>query len=75
MAAELADCNPGVRARGLVHTAVMQRLPVDLMISTDIGFDHLEGIDRLDPACIEEGQGAIPTADEDFSSGAVPAAA
>ena len=71
LAAELADRHPGISARDLVHVAVIQRLGINRIISADTDFDRLEGIDRLDPARIEEWQGAIPTADEDSGSGAL----
>ena len=65
LATELADRHPGVRARDLVHAAVMQRLGTDRINSADTDFDHLEGIDRLNPARIEEWEGPILTADGD----------
>ena len=65
LAAELADRHPGVSARHLVHKAVMQRLGAERIITADADFDRLEGIDRLDPARIEEWQGSILTAEED----------
>ena len=68
LATELADRHPGVSARDLVHTAVMQRLRIGHIISADTDFDRLEGIDRLDPARIEEWQVGILTAEEDSSS-------
>ena len=43
----------------------MQRLRVSRIISADTDFDRLEGIQRLDPARIEEWEDFIPTADED----------
>ena len=55
----------GVSARDLVHTAVMQRLGVERIVSADTDFDRLERIDRLDPASIEEWQGSILAAEED----------
>ena len=67
LAAELADRYTGVSARDLVHAAVMQRLGVDRIISADTDFDRLEGMDRLDPARLEEWQGAVLAADEDSS--------
>ena len=54
LATELADLHPGVSARDLVHAAVMKRLNVDLIISADTDFDRLGGINRLDPAHIDE---------------------
>ena len=65
LAAESAGRHPGVSARDLVHTAVMQRLGISRIISADTDFNRLEGIDRLDPALIEEWQDAILTAAED----------
>ena len=70
LATELADLHPGVSARDLVHASVMQRLGIDRIVSADTDFDRLEGIDRLDPARIEEWQGAILTTEEDSNSGA-----
>lgn len=67
LAAELADRHSRVSARDLVHAAVMQRLGVDYIISADTDFDHLEGIERLDPARIEEWLGTILVAYENSS--------
>ena len=39
----------GVRARDLLHAAVMQNNEVSTIISTDVHFDRVEGITRLDP--------------------------
>ena len=64
LAAELADRHPDVSARDLVHAAVMQRLGAGRIISADADFDRLEGIDRLDPARIQEWEGSILTTDE-----------
>ncbi len=50
LAARLADTVAGADARDLLHAAVMQRLGVTRIISTDRGFDGIEGITRLDPA-------------------------
>ena len=50
LAGSLADRHPEVSARDLVHTAVMQRLGVDRIISSDADFDRLPGVTRLDPA-------------------------
>ena len=50
----LADQYPHLDARDLVHAAVMQRLGVTQIVSTDGGFDHIEGIERLDPMLVEE---------------------
>ena len=68
LATELADRHLGVSARDLVHAAVMQRLGVSRVISADTDFDRLEGIERLDPARIEEWKDSIPTAYEDSGS-------
>ena len=58
-ASQLADRNPDVSARDLVHAAVMQRLGTNRIISADTDFDHLAGIDRLDPAHIGEWESSI----------------
>ena len=65
LATELADRHPGVSARDLVHAAVMRRLGVSRIISADTDFDRLEGIDRLDPARIEDWEDSIPDVNED----------
>ena len=65
LAVELADRHPGVSARDLVHTAVMQRVGVSRIISADTDFDRPDGIQRLDPARIEEWEDYISTAVED----------
>jgi predicted nucleic acid-binding protein len=53
-AAELADRYPRLDARDLLHTAVMHRLGVRLIVSADTKFDSVAGIERLDPIKIEE---------------------
>ena len=64
LATELADHHSEVSARDLVHAAVMQRLGVDYIISAGTDFDHLEGIERLDPARVEEWLGTTLAAYE-----------
>lgn len=51
-AASLADSHSGLQARDLVHAAVMQRLGISQIVSTDTGFDRLPDVERLDPAKI-----------------------
>ena len=58
-ASELADSHPGVSARDLVHSAVMQRLGVVRIISADTDFDSLEDVNRLDPARVGEWEHSI----------------
>ncbi len=58
-ASQLADRNPGVSARDLVHAAVMQRLGTNRIISADTDFDRLAGIDRLEPAHVREWESSI----------------
>ena len=48
-AANLADLDKDVSARDLVHAAVMRRLGIERIISSDTDFDRLPGITRLDP--------------------------
>ena len=54
LAARLADRQPGISARDLVHAAVMQRMGTDRIISVDTDFDRLPGITRLDPLRVDE---------------------
>ena len=58
-ASELADHHRHVSARDLVHAAVMQRLGTSRIVSADTDFDHLPGIDRLDPAHLAEWESSI----------------
>ena len=53
-AAGAADRHAGVSSRDLVHAAVMQRLGSTHIVSADTDFDHLPGIERLDPSRIGE---------------------
>jgi predicted nucleic acid-binding protein len=52
-ALQLADRRLGLSARDLLHAAVMQRLGIRRIISTDRGFDRLPEVERLDPAHID----------------------
>ena len=63
-ASELADSHPGVSARDLVHSTVMQRLGVVSVISADTDFDRLEDVDRLDPAHVGEWERSISAVGE-----------
>lgn len=56
-AAELAGAHRHLASRDLLHLAVMQRLGVNAIISTDRGFDAVPGIERLDPARFPEWRG------------------
>ncbi len=58
-AVSLADRYPGLAARDLVHAAVMNRLGMRLIVSADTDFDRIEGVERLDPARIEEWAGRL----------------
>ena len=42
----------GVKARDVVHTAVMQNHQLTHIISTDKHFDQIDGITRLDPQAL-----------------------
>ena len=49
----------GVKARDVLHVAVMRRQGLHRIISTDRHFDGIAGIERLDPLeLFEEGMGA-----------------
>ncbi len=41
-------------ARDLIHLAVMRRIGVTRIVSADGGFDGVSGIERLDPARLDE---------------------
>jgi predicted nucleic acid-binding protein len=49
-ATALAGRYPGLSARDLVHLAVMLRLRVDTLVSTDRDFDQVAEVRRLGPA-------------------------
>ncbi len=42
----------GVKARDLIHVAVMRRCGLTRVISTDRHFDQVAGIERLDPEAL-----------------------
>ncbi|MEO6043604.1 MAG: type II toxin-antitoxin system VapC family toxin [Tepidiformaceae bacterium] len=48
-AAQLASGNSSLQARDLVHLAVMNRLGIAVIVSSDRAFDRVQGIARLDP--------------------------
>lgn len=50
IAASLAEQQQGLSARDLLHAAVMRRTGVARIVSADRGFEHLPGLQRLDPA-------------------------
>jgi predicted nucleic acid-binding protein len=41
---------PGLQARDRIHVAVMERLGISHIVSTDRAYDAVRGITRLDPA-------------------------
>jgi len=53
-AANLADTYPTANARDLLHVAVMNRLEITRIVSTDKDFDGIPGIERLDPMLVDE---------------------
>ena len=54
LAADLAGRYPRLAARDLIHIAVAQRLGAPYIVTADRAFDGVAGIERLDPARIEE---------------------
>lgn len=58
-AAALADAHPELGGRDLLHAAVMQRLGLRHICSTDTGFDRLTEVERLDPARLESWQHSV----------------
>jgi predicted nucleic acid-binding protein len=59
LAAQLADAHPHLSARDLVHLAVMRRVGSTRIVSADVGFDRVQGIERLDPGQVVEWQQSI----------------
>lgn len=53
-AASLADRHPDLEARDLLHAAIMERIGVTRIVSTDSGFDGIDWIERLDPMLVDE---------------------
>lgn len=53
-AASLADRYPELDARDLLHAAIMDRVGATRIVSSDSGFDLIQGIERLDPMLVEE---------------------
>ena len=58
-AASLAELQPHISTRDLLHAAVMNRLESDQIISADTDFDRLPEITRLDPSKVEEWSNAL----------------
>ncbi len=48
-ARELAGSHPGLGGRDLVHIAVMQRHGITSILTSDLHFEGIPGISRLDP--------------------------
>jgi predicted nucleic acid-binding protein len=53
LAASWADHLDSIDSRDLVHAAVMSRLGITELVSSDRGFDRLPGFERLDPSEME----------------------
>lgn len=53
LAAASGPARLALSARNRVHLAVMQRLGLNRIISTDGGFDHIPAITRLDPLAFD----------------------
>ena len=58
-AGDLADRYPEVSSRDLVHASVMKRIGIDRIISTDMDFDKLSGVVRLDPSNVAQWQDSL----------------
>ena len=54
LAARMTATHTGLSARDLVHVAVMQRVGARYVVTADKGFDGVEGVERLDPARVDE---------------------
>jgi predicted nucleic acid-binding protein len=59
LAASLSTSHLALSARDAIHAAVMQRLGVTRIVTTDGGFHGLPGIERLDPLLIDEWRGSV----------------
>ena len=59
LAGSLVDRYPGVGSRDLIHVAVMRRLGITHIISADTHFDRIDGIERLDPALLDQWEQSI----------------
>jgi len=55
----LTERHRDVAARDLLHAAVMRRLGVTRIVSTDADFDRIDGVERLDPAAFEAWRGTV----------------
>jgi predicted nucleic acid-binding protein len=64
-AASLAELQPRISTRDLLHAAVMHRLESDHIISADTDFDRLPEITRLDPSKVEEWSNALTFGESD----------
>ena len=51
--AGMADTYSELDSRDFLHAAVMRRLGLRRVISADVGFDRLPGIESLDPAALD----------------------
>ncbi len=58
-AAQAADDYPDVSARDLVHASVMHRLGITRIISADRDFDRIVGVERLDPAHLDDWEHSV----------------
>jgi predicted nucleic acid-binding protein len=59
VAGALAHNLAGLSARDLVHLAVIRRLGVTRIVSSDKGFDGVPDVERLDPARFEEWRDSV----------------
>jgi predicted nucleic acid-binding protein len=58
-AAQLADRHSGLEARDYLHVAVMSRVGISRIVSTDRKLDNLPGIERLDPMKVDEWRDSV----------------
>ncbi len=59
VASALADDHSNMRARDLLHVAVMRRLGVERIVSADRDFDRLPGVTRLDPVDVDAWEASV----------------
>ena len=59
VASALADDHSNMRARDLLHVAVMRRLGVERIVSADRDFDRFPGVTRLDPVDVDAWEASV----------------
>ena len=61
LACGLANQYARLAARDLIHIAIMERVGSTRIVTADAAFDDIQGIERLDPARVEEWRALVET--------------